>query len=41
LGAEGIGDELGLPLLENAVTQRVGEDGRRGELRAKLLLAAR
>lgn len=41
LGAEGVGDELGLPLLENAVTQRVGEDGRRGELRAELLLAAR
>ena len=41
LGAEGVGDELGLTLLENAVPQRVGEDGWRGELRAELFLTAR
>ena len=41
LGSEGVGDEFGLTLLENAVPQRVGEDGWRGELRAELFLTAR
>ena len=41
LGAESVGDELGLTLLENTVPQRVGEDGWRGQLRAELFLAAR
>lgn len=41
LGAEGVGGEFGLALLENAVAQRIGEHGRRRELWAELFLTAR
>jgi hypothetical protein len=40
LGAEGIGDELGLAFLEDTVAEGVGEDVGRGELSANFLLAA-
>ena len=38
LGAEGVGDELGLAFLENTVTERVGQNIGRGELGADFFL---
>ena len=35
-----VGNELGLAFLKNAVLKRVGENGGRGELRAKFFLTA-
>ncbi len=39
LRTQGVGDELGLPLLKDSMAQRIRQDRRRGELAPKFLLA--